>query len=186
MARVNAAAGSAPTPVQRSAGVVADDEQRHTRGQSTRCSAHCVTASPASPGASAGPGYGGDLRSKRNHWETSTGWTSSAHSAPAGQSCRWRRGRRHRARRPAALPAPGRLRCPLCHPARCLRPSTSHPSHLEAEPDWPVGVAFRAELASLAAGQPFARPEVAGWFCRLPEEMHDEQRAFLRAHGLAT
>jgi hypothetical protein len=41
-------------------------------------------------------------------------------------------------------------------------------------------------LATSSAGQPWARPEAAGWFSHLPDEMHDEQRAFLRAHGLAT
>ncbi|MGA3218608.1 MAG: NUDIX domain-containing protein [Acidimicrobiales bacterium] len=61
-----------------------------------------------------------------------------------------------------------------------------YPSHLERGLDWPVGMAFRTVLATSSAGQPLARPEVAGWFCRLPDEMHDEQRAFLRAHGLAT
>ena len=40
-----------------------------------------------------------------------------------------------------------------------------YPSHLERGLDW---------------------PEAAGWFSHLPDEMHDEQRAFLRAHGLAT
>ena len=29
-----------------------------------------------------------------------------------------------------------------------------YPSHLEAGLDWPVGMAFRAELATLSAGQP--------------------------------
>jgi ADP-ribose pyrophosphatase YjhB (NUDIX family) len=61
-----------------------------------------------------------------------------------------------------------------------------YPNHLGAGLDWPVGMAFRTEWATSSAGQPFARPEVAGWFSHLPEEMHDEQKAFLRAHGLAT
>ena len=61
-----------------------------------------------------------------------------------------------------------------------------YPSHLERGLDWPVGMAFRAVLATSSAGQPWARPEAAGWFSHLPDEMHDEQRAFLRAHGLAT
>jgi ADP-ribose pyrophosphatase YjhB (NUDIX family) len=61
-----------------------------------------------------------------------------------------------------------------------------YPSHLERALDWPVGMAFRTELAPSAVGKPFARPEVTGWFSQLPDEMHDEQRAFLRAHDLAT
>jgi hypothetical protein len=61
-----------------------------------------------------------------------------------------------------------------------------YPSHLEAGLDWTVGMAFRAELAASSTGQPFARPDVMGWFSRLPDEMHDEQKPFLRTHGLAT
>ena len=82
--------------------------------------------------------------------------------------------------------------------ALCPRPSTrrsdarellgyiEYPSHLEAGLDWPVGMAFRAELAAASSGQPLARPEVMGWSSRLPGEMHNEQEAFLGAHGLAT
>ena len=61
-----------------------------------------------------------------------------------------------------------------------------YPSHLEDGLDWPVGMSFRAELAASSTGQPFARPDVMGWFSRLPDEMHDEQKPFLRTHGLAT
>ncbi len=61
-----------------------------------------------------------------------------------------------------------------------------YPSHMEAGLDWPVGMAFKTELATSSAGRPFARPEAIGWFSRLPDQMHDEQKAFLRAHGLAT
>ena len=60
-----------------------------------------------------------------------------------------------------------------------------YPSHLARGVDWPVGIAFRAEMATSSAGRPWARPEVAGWFSRLPDEMHDEQKEFLKAHGLA-
>jgi ADP-ribose pyrophosphatase YjhB (NUDIX family) len=70
--------------------------------------------------------------------------------------------------------------------AEALLGYIEYPSHLERALDWPVGMAFRAELAASSAGQPFARPEVMNWFSRLPAEMHDEQGAFLRAHGLAT
>ena len=70
--------------------------------------------------------------------------------------------------------------------AQALLGYIEYPSHLEAGLDWPVGMAFRTELAARSTGQPFARPEVMGWFSRLPDEMHDEQKAFLRAHRLAT
>jgi ADP-ribose pyrophosphatase YjhB (NUDIX family) len=70
--------------------------------------------------------------------------------------------------------------------AEALLGYIEYPSHLERALDWPVGLAFRTELAPASAGQPFARPEVTGWFSQLPDAMHDEQKAFLRAHGLAT
>jgi len=70
--------------------------------------------------------------------------------------------------------------------ARELLGYIEYPSHLEAGLDWPVGMAFRAELAAASSGQPLARPEVMGWSSRLPGEMHNEQEAFLGAHGLAT
>jgi ADP-ribose pyrophosphatase YjhB (NUDIX family) len=70
--------------------------------------------------------------------------------------------------------------------AEALLGYIEYPSHLEAGLDWPVGMAFRTALATSSAGRPLARPEVAGWFSHLPDEMHDEQRVFLRAHGLAT
>jgi len=58
-----------------------------------------------------------------------------------------------------------------------------YPSHTRQGIDSPVGLAFRTHL----------RPDetlttVQGrldWFRQLPDEMHDEQRAFLQAHGLA-
>ncbi len=67
--------------------------------------------------------------------------------------------------------------------AQALLGYIEYPSHLEAGLDWPVGMAFRTELAARSTGQPLARPEVMGWFSRLPDEMHDEQKAFLRAHA---
>jgi ADP-ribose pyrophosphatase YjhB (NUDIX family) len=60
-----------------------------------------------------------------------------------------------------------------------------YPSHLARGLDWPVGIAFLAEPAAPPAGGPLGKPGAAGWFSRLPDEMHDEQRDFLRAHGLA-
>jgi 8-oxo-dGTP pyrophosphatase MutT (NUDIX family) len=70
--------------------------------------------------------------------------------------------------------------------AEALLGYIEYPSHLQAGLDWPVGMAFRTELAASSAGRPFARPEVMGWFSQLPGAMHDEQKVFLRAHGLAT
>ena len=69
--------------------------------------------------------------------------------------------------------------------AEALLGYIEYPSHLERGLDWPVGMAFRTVLATSSAGQPLARPEVASWFSQLPDEMHDEQKAFLRGHGLA-
>ena len=60
-----------------------------------------------------------------------------------------------------------------------------YPSHLARGIDWPVGIAFRAELAPSSVGQPPAGPRDAGWFLRLPDEMHEEQKGFLRDRGLA-
>ncbi len=60
-----------------------------------------------------------------------------------------------------------------------------YPSHARRGLDWPVGLAFRTHLArslgdALAIG--LNRLE---WFSQLPDDMHAEQRTFLRAHGLA-
>ncbi len=57
-----------------------------------------------------------------------------------------------------------------------------YPSHLRRGLDWPVGIAFSAHVT---AGR--VRPEAdrVGWFAVLPEEMHDEQRSFLRERRLA-
>ncbi|HTW08075.1 MAG TPA: NUDIX domain-containing protein [Acidimicrobiales bacterium] len=60
-----------------------------------------------------------------------------------------------------------------------------YPSHL-ALGDWPVGVAFRAALSSHAALAAVSRAGQVGWFRECPEEMHEEQKAFLRAHDLAS
>jgi len=60
-----------------------------------------------------------------------------------------------------------------------------YPSHLDLG-DWPVGMAFDAELVQVGVPHNVTRPGRVSWFRRLPEEMHDEQKAFLRAHGLAS
>lgn len=61
-----------------------------------------------------------------------------------------------------------------------------YPSHLARGIDWPVGLAFETELAPSSVGRFQPRPDEAGWFSQLPDQMHDEQKDFLRAHGLAT
>lgn len=58
-----------------------------------------------------------------------------------------------------------------------------YPSHLEHARDWPVGIAFAVRLAPGTALR--TRAGALEWFTALPEDMHDEQRAFLRAHRLA-
>ena len=60
-----------------------------------------------------------------------------------------------------------------------------YPSHL-ALGDWPVGIAFRAERSAPSAQGPRASRGTVAWFTHLPEEMHEEHKAFLRAHGLAS
>ena len=60
-----------------------------------------------------------------------------------------------------------------------------YPSHLAHGIDWPVGIVFRTEVVP-PVGQPLTRAPEAGWFSRLPDDMHDEQKGFLRAHVLAT
>jgi ADP-ribose pyrophosphatase YjhB (NUDIX family) len=59
-----------------------------------------------------------------------------------------------------------------------------YPSHLQRGLGWPVGVAFRARIAS-GARQFRRQPGLADWFSLLPAEMHEEQGAFLAAHELA-
>lgn len=56
-----------------------------------------------------------------------------------------------------------------------------YPSHLARGIDWPVGMAF---LAEPEGRPPVGPPNRARWFRRLPEQMHDEQRRFLRRHRL--
>jgi 8-oxo-dGTP pyrophosphatase MutT (NUDIX family) len=58
-----------------------------------------------------------------------------------------------------------------------------YPSHIRQGIDSPVGLAFRTHLPpdetlTTVRGR-------LDWFRQLPDEMHDEQRAFLQAHGLA-
>jgi ADP-ribose pyrophosphatase YjhB (NUDIX family) len=61
-----------------------------------------------------------------------------------------------------------------------------YPSHLARGLDWPVGLAFKTEPVTLADARSLAGPDAAGWFSRLPDDMHDEQKTFLRAHQLAS
>jgi ADP-ribose pyrophosphatase YjhB (NUDIX family) len=53
-----------------------------------------------------------------------------------------------------------------------------YPSHLARGIDWPVGIAFAADVAPEDRDKLAAMPG-AGWFRDLPPEMHEEQRAFL-------
>ena len=59
-----------------------------------------------------------------------------------------------------------------------------YPSHTRLGLDWPVGLAFRTHLAPPEGDALAITPDRLDWFARLPDEMHEEQRAFLRAHGL--
>jgi len=59
-----------------------------------------------------------------------------------------------------------------------------YPSHARLGLAWPVGLAFRTHLAPPEGDALAISPEGLDWFTRLPDEMHDEQRAFLRAHRL--
>jgi ADP-ribose pyrophosphatase YjhB (NUDIX family) len=60
-----------------------------------------------------------------------------------------------------------------------------YPSHLDLG-DWPVGIAFHAQPVPPSTPDDASRSGTAASFRRLPEEMHEEQKAFLRAHGLAS
>ena len=68
--------------------------------------------------------------------------------------------------------------------ARSLIGYIEYPSHLDLG-DWPVGIAFHADLVPSGAPDAASRPGRVAWFRRLPEEMHEEQKVFLRVHGLA-
>ena len=60
-----------------------------------------------------------------------------------------------------------------------------YPSHARRGLDWPVGRAFHTHLAPPEGLALAALPDRLDWFSRLPDEMHAEQRTFLRAHNLA-
>ena len=60
-----------------------------------------------------------------------------------------------------------------------------YPSHARQGLDWPVGIAFHTHVvAGEAHGLGTERGRLE-WFHQLPEKMHEEQKAFLRSHGLA-
>jgi 8-oxo-dGTP diphosphatase len=61
-----------------------------------------------------------------------------------------------------------------------------YPSHAARGLDWPVGIAFRAHVVPGRSDGLRTEPDSLDWFHELPEDMHDEQRVFLRSHGLAT
>lgn len=58
-----------------------------------------------------------------------------------------------------------------------------YPSHLRVSFDWPVGMAFAAQLTA-SPPAPLAAPGPVRWFSEAPAGMHEEQRAFLGANGL--
>ena len=60
-----------------------------------------------------------------------------------------------------------------------------YPSHLERGVDWPVGIAFSVHLTPSSADHFRSTPDAVAWFAQLPDEMHDEQKLFLRERGLA-
>ncbi|HTV12467.1 MAG TPA: NUDIX domain-containing protein [Acidimicrobiales bacterium] len=60
-----------------------------------------------------------------------------------------------------------------------------YPSHLELG-DWPVGIAFRAAPSPTGPSPAFSHPGLVAWFAECPDEMHEEQKAFLRTHALAS
>jgi hypothetical protein len=60
-----------------------------------------------------------------------------------------------------------------------------YPSHLERGVDWPVGIASSVHLTPSSAGHFRPTPDAVAWFAQLPDEMHDEQKLFLRERGLA-
>ncbi len=74
--------------------------------------------------------------------------------------------------------------------ARRLLGYIEYPSHLLVSWDWPVGIAFQAGLAMPGGGgaapwdRDDGRPGAVRWFSELPDEMHEEQKDFLKAHGL--
>lgn len=61
-----------------------------------------------------------------------------------------------------------------------------YPSHFERGLDWPVGIAFGLHMAPPSAGRFHGGDELVAWFTTLPDEMHEEQKGFLRARGLVT
>ncbi len=59
-----------------------------------------------------------------------------------------------------------------------------YPSHARQGLDSPVGLAFRTHLALPVDNAVATVPDRLDWHSELPDEMHSEQRIFLRAHGL--
>ena len=61
-----------------------------------------------------------------------------------------------------------------------------YPSHLARGLDWPVGIAFGLHMAPRSAGRLHCGDDLVTWFTSLPDEMHDEQKEFLRVHDLVS
>ena len=61
-----------------------------------------------------------------------------------------------------------------------------YPSHLSLGLDWPVGIAFGVHLTPPSARKFRPVTGAVRWFPSLPDNMHEEQKYFLRARSLAT
>jgi len=61
-----------------------------------------------------------------------------------------------------------------------------YPSHLERGLDWPVGIAFAVHLITQPEHNFRPQDSQMRWFEHLPSAMHDEQKVFLREHGLTS
>jgi 8-oxo-dGTP diphosphatase len=59
-----------------------------------------------------------------------------------------------------------------------------YPSHLQRGLDWPVGIAFAAHLVTAPEHRFRPLDSHVRWFKHLPSAIHDEQKVFLKEHGL--
>jgi len=57
-----------------------------------------------------------------------------------------------------------------------------YPSHYNNGLDSPVGLAFRARMSASEAHDPRELQSQCAWFTSLPDNMHEEQKAFLARH----
>jgi ADP-ribose pyrophosphatase YjhB (NUDIX family) len=59
-----------------------------------------------------------------------------------------------------------------------------YPGHLYRGQGWPVGLAFMVHMTPSSVEGFRTDPDAVGWFARLPDEMHEEQKGFLQAQHL--